>query len=297
MITSMTGFAALTRDDERATVSVTVRAVNHRFLDVQLRLPQSLADREARIRSLVQQAVARGRIELGVSVQLRQAAVPHVELNEPFVTALEQALERARLRGVVAGHLTPGDLLRLPQAISIREQPVTPDSGLSEAIGDLVDQAVQGALSELGRMRVHEGQELQRDLDTRKQGMAKLIERIAAAAAAGQQSLQDRLAQRVSELTSDLPLDRAAVAQEIVRLVSRSDISEEITRFRAHVVHWSALTDASEPCGRKLDFLLQEMNREINTIGSKADGNAVSELVVTAKAELEKMREQVQNVE
>jgi uncharacterized protein (TIGR00255 family) len=278
-------------------VSVTVRAVNHRFLDVQLRLPQSLADREARIRSLVQQAVARGRIELGVSVQLRQAAVPHVELNEPFVTALEQALERARLRGVVAGHLTPGDLLRLPQAISIREQPVTPDSGLSEAIGDLVDQAVQGALSELGRMRVHEGQELQRDLDTRKQGMAKLIERIAAAAAAGQQSLQDRLALRVSELTSDLPLDRAAVAQEIVRLVSRSDISEEITRFRAHVVHWSALTDASEPCGRKLDFLLQEMNREINTIGSKADGNAVSELVVTAKAELEKMREQVQNVE
>ena len=101
MITSMTGFAALTREDERATVSVTVRAVNHRFLDVQLRLPQSLADREARIRALVQQAVARGRIELGVSVQLRQAAVPHVELNEPFVAALEQALERARLRGIV----------------------------------------------------------------------------------------------------------------------------------------------------------------------------------------------------
>ncbi len=100
MITSMTGFAALTREDERATVSVTVRAVNHRFLDVQLRLPQSLADREARIRALVQQAVARGRIELGVSVQLRQAAVPHVELNEAFVTALEAALERARLRGV-----------------------------------------------------------------------------------------------------------------------------------------------------------------------------------------------------
>jgi len=297
MITSMTGFAALTRDDERATVSVTVRAVNHRFLDVQLRLPQSLADREARIRSLVQQAVARGRIELGVSVQLRQAAVPHVELNEPFVTALEQALERARLRGVVAGHLTPGDLLRLPQAISIREQPVTPDSGLSEAIGDLVDQAVQGALSELGRMRVHEGQELQRDLDTRKQGMAKLIERIAAAAAAGQQSLQDRLALRVSELTSDLPLDRAAVAQEIVRLVSRSDISEEITRFRAHVVHWSALTDASEPCGRKLDFLLQEMNREINTIGSKSNDFAIVEQVVEVKEELERIREQVQNIE
>jgi uncharacterized protein (TIGR00255 family) len=297
MITSMTGFAALTREDERATVSVTVRAVNHRFLDVQLRLPQSLADREGRIRALVQQVVARGRIELGVSVQLRQAAVPHVELNEAFVTALEAALERARLRGVVAGHLTPGDLLRLPHAIMIREQPALPDSGAAENIAQAVDQAVQDALAELERMRVHEGRQLQRDLDARNQAMAELIDRIAAAAAAGQQSLQERLAARVAELTTDLPLDRASVAQEVVRLVSRSDISEEITRFRAHVVHWTALTGAPEPCGRKLDFLLQEMNREINTIGSKADGNAASQLVVTAKAELEKMREQVQNVE
>jgi uncharacterized protein (TIGR00255 family) len=297
MITSMTGFAALTREDERATVSVTVRAVNHRFLDIQLRLPQSLADREARIRALVQQAVARGRIELGVSVQLRQAAVPHVELNEAFVTALESALERARLRGVIAGHLSPGDLLRLPHAITIRDQPVVPDAGTGEAVALAVDQAVRDALAELGRMRVHEGQQLQRDLDARRQAMADLIERLAAAAAAGKQSLQERLALRVSELTSDLPLDRASVAQEIVRFVSRSDISEEITRFRAHVLHWSALTDAPEPCGRKLDFLLQEMNREINTIGSKSEGNTASELVVTAKAELEKMREQVQNVE
>lgn len=297
MITSMTGFAALTREDDRATVSVTVRAVNHRFLDVQLRLPQSLADREVRIRALVQQAVARGRVELGVNVQLRQAAVPHVELNEAFVTALEAALERARLRGVIAGHLTPGDLLRLPHAITIREQPAVPDSGTSEAVAQAVDQTVQEALAELGRMRIHEGQQLQRDLDARKQGMADLIERIAAAAAAGQQTLQERLAVRVSELTSDMSLDRASVAQEIVRLASRSDISEEITRFRAHVVHWSALTEAPEPCGRKLDFLLQEMNREINTIGSKANDAMISREVVVLKTELEKFREQAQNVE
>ena len=297
MITSMTGFAALTRDDDRATISVTVRAVNHRFLDVQVRLPQSLADREARVRALVQQAVARGRVEIGVSVQMRQAAVPSVELNEGFVAALEGALERARLRGIVAGHLTPGDLLRLPHAITIRDPPPAAEPGAGDALAQAVDQAVQEALAELGRMRVHEGEQLRRDLDGRRDGLARLIERIADAAAAGQQGLQDRLSLRVAELTTDLPLDRASVAQEIVRLVGRSDISEEITRFRAHLVHWTALTDAAEPCGRKLDFLLQEMNREINTIGSKADGNTVSELVVTAKAELEKMREQVQNVE
>jgi uncharacterized protein (TIGR00255 family) len=297
VITSMTGFAALTREDERATISVTVRAVNHRFLDLQLRLPQSLAEREPKIRVLVQQAVARGRVELGISIQYRQAAVPHVELNEGFVAALEAALEHARQRGVIAGHLTPGDLLRLPHAITIREQPVVVDDGADDALGQAVDQAVRDALAELGRMRLAEGHQLRNDLDGRKHGLAALIERIAEAAAAGQRGLQDRLSVRVAELTSDLPLDRAAVAQEIVRLVGRSDISEEITRFRAHLVHWTALTESAEPCGRKLDFLLQEMNREINTIGSKGDGNAVSELVVTAKAELEKMREQVQNVE
>ena len=94
-----------------------------------------------------------------------------------------------------------------------------------------------------------------------------------------------------------MEVDQAAIAQEIVRMAGRSDISEEIVRFRAHLAHWAALGASDEPCGRKLDFLLQEMNREVNTIGSKADGLAVSELIVTAKAELEKMREQVQNVE
>ena len=101
----------------------------------------------------------------------------------------------------------------------------------------------------------------------------------------------------VREISLELPVDEAMLAQEIVRTVQKSDISEEVTRFRAHLAHWDALTEGPEPCGRKLDFLLQEMNREVNTIGSKADGLRISELVINAKAELEKMREQVQNVE
>jgi uncharacterized protein (TIGR00255 family) len=109
--------------------------------------------------------------------------------------------------------------------------------------------------------------------------------------------MEARLAERVRELRTGLEADETAVAQEIVRFAARSDISEEVARFRAHVAHWAALADDAEPCGRKLDFLLQEMNREVNTMGSKADGLRVSELVIRAKAELEKMREQVQNVE
>ncbi|HEX7085507.1 MAG TPA: YicC/YloC family endoribonuclease [Vicinamibacterales bacterium] len=295
MIKSMTGFASLTHDAGSAAVGVTIRAVNHRFLDLQLRLPSALADREPRIRALVQQSIARGRVELAVSVQSRVVPVPQVELNEPYIAALESALEHARTRGIITGHLTPGDLVRLPHAIVVRDAP--PDDDAGEALGAQVDRAIEEALAALERMRVHEGEHLRQDLEARRLGLADLIEQIAAAAAAGADGLRERLAARVEELTADLAVDRAAIAQEIVRVVGRSDISEEVTRFRAHLVHWTSLVEAPEPCGRKLDFLLQEMNREINTIGAKADGSAVSALVVAAKAELEKMREQVQNVE
>ena len=297
MIKSMTGFSSLTREDEVVAISVTLRAVNHRYLDVQVRVPQTLQDQESRIRALLQQTIARGRVEVGVSLQFRRPPVPAVELNEAFVSALELALERARARGVIAGHLTPGDLLRLPHALSIRDQPANGTGEDDGAVNAALAQTLTEAIAELERMRVHEGDHLRDDLESRRRGLADLIDRIGQAAANGQTDLQARLNARIAELTADQPLDRAVVAQEVVRMVGRSDISEEVTRFRAHLQHWATLTDAPEPCGRKLDFLLQEMNREINTIGSKADGQAVSELVVTAKAELEKMREQVQNVE
>jgi uncharacterized protein (TIGR00255 family) len=124
-----------------------------------------------------------------------------------------------------------------------------------------------------------------------------MIEGLAEAADTGRSELEARLRERIAELGLELPVDQAMIAQEIVRAAARSDISEEVTRFRAHLAHWEALADGQEPCGRKLDFLIQEMNREVNTLGAKADGLYVSELVINAKAELEKMREQVQNVE
>jgi uncharacterized protein (TIGR00255 family) len=293
----MTGFASVTRDSECATVSVTVRAVNHRFLDLQLRLPGSLGELEVKLRQLVQQRLARGRVDLGVSMQLRRPPAVDVEFNEQLGAALVAALEVARERGLVNGSLTPGDLLRLPQALAIRERPTERDAAMMEDIGALVTAATDEALAELEEMRATEGDHLRLDLDARRTLLAEMVERIGRAAADGQAELQLRLAGRVQELTADLQIDRAAVAQEVVRFAARSDISEELSRFRAHVAHWQALVDSSEPCGRRLDFLLQEMNREINTMGSKADGLRVSEVIIAAKAELEKMKEQVQNVE
>jgi uncharacterized protein (TIGR00255 family) len=146
-------------------------------------------------------------------------------------------------------------------------------------------------------MRVREGIFLRTELDTRRHLLGELFDRVAASADQALESLRTRLIERVRELRADALADEAAIAQEIARFVGRSDITEEVVRFRGHLDHWQALTESPEPCGRKLDFLLQEMNREVNTTGSKAEGPAVSELIVTLKAELEKMREQVQNVE
>ena len=297
MIKSMTGFASIAREDERATVAVTIRAVNHRYLDLALRSPQALAAIEAEIRALVGRHVARGRVELSVSLQLRQVAGVDVEFNQEFAQALEVALDQARARGLVSGALTPGDLLRLPQAITIRDRQPADDEEAQQAIAALARAAVEQALVDLDSMRSREGDHLRADLDSRRAFVADLVERIAAAADEGRAAMEQRITDRVRELRTELQADETAVAQEIVRMASRSDITEEVERFRAHVSHWGALADSAEPCGRKLDFLLQEMNREVNTMGSKADGLRVSELIIAAKAELEKMREQVQNVE
>jgi uncharacterized protein (TIGR00255 family) len=295
MIKSMTGFASLTRDEESVTLSVTIRAVNHRFLDVQLRTPSSLASIEPRLRAVVQQRVARGRVEVSLSLQSRRAPAVDVEVNEAVIEGLAVALERARERGLVNGALTPGDVLRFPQAVTVRDrqEPNHTDAALASA----AEAALTEAVEQLDGMRTSEGQHLAAELEARRIRLADLFDRAAAAAEAGSTALRARLAEKVRELRADASIEDATIAQEIVRFANRSDITEETVRFRAHIEHWRALSDGPEPCGRKLDFLLQEMNREINTLGSKAEGPGVPELVVSLKAELEKMREQVQNVE
>src|SRR5258708_1841636 len=162
MIKSMTGFAALSREDERASISVTIRAVNHRHLDLQLRSPQSLSAIEGELRALVAKHVARGRIELSVSLQLRQTPGVEVELNEEFALALEVALDKARERGLVSGALTPGDLLRLPQAITIRGRRRSGGEEAREAGGARPCRGVERGVSGLASIRSREAASVRR---------------------------------------------------------------------------------------------------------------------------------------
>jgi len=294
----MTGFASLTREDAAGTVSVTIRSVNHRFLDLQLRVPAMLQHLEAGLRARVQGAVARGRVEVSIALQFRTTSSYEVDVNESVVAALHGATAPLRESGMVAGQLTVGDLLRLPQAVTVREvaAPVSGREG-GTAADAIVVSSVAEALAALDRMRVTEGDLLRRDLGQRLGALSATVEKIIDAAKAAQHTLQERLQEKLSTLTLDPSPEPAALASEVVRFVARSDIDEEMVRFRSHVSHWQSLADSGEPCGRKLDFLIQEMNREINTMGSKAEGPEVPALVVNAKAELERLREQVQNVE
>ena len=295
MIKSMTGFASVSREHKLATIGVTVRSVNHRYLDVQVRVSQLLAAQETALRGLVQRRVARGRVELAVTTRVITPPAVEIALNEPLVEALSAAVEQAHARGLAIGGLTASDLLRFPGAMVVRERET--DEASRTTIQRAVADAVDSALCELDEMRIREGGHLRADLETRCATVADLVERLAVAAQTGEAGLVARLTNRVEELRGQSQVDEALVAQEVVRFAARSDVTEELTRLRGHLAHWSMLAASPDPCGRRLDFLLQEMNREVNTLGAKIEGTGVSELIVAAKAELEKLREQAQNVE
>lgn len=296
MIRSMTGFASVSRAEAGQSVTVTVKSVNHRFLDLALKAPATLGALESRLRALVQPRVTRGRVELSVTLDQGEDPTREVVLNEVLLDRIGEVLAGARARGLITGTLTASDVLRIPQVLEIRYADAGP-ANLSPESAELVEAAVAEALDALVVMRETEGRLLRADLDARLFTIAALVDDVEREAREGQKLLEARLRERLAALPPDLQGDPSAAAQEVVRFVARSDVDEELVRLRSHFEHWRGLADGPEPCGRKLDFLVQEMNREINTIGSKAEGTRATEIVIGAKAELERIREQVQNVE
>ncbi len=297
MIRSMTGFAAVSREAAGEQVHVTVKSVNHRFLDVVVKMPHALAGLDGRIRTLAQQRLTRGRVEISIAAEVTTPPAREVVIDEALLDQVAAALNAARTRGIVSGPLTPGDVLRMPQVLEIRSKAADPSAPVATTLAELVDAVVADALEALITMRATEGRYLNTDLETRMATLSGFVAVLEQEAADGQARLETRLRERVAALPSDLQGDPAAIAQEVVRFVARSDVDEEIVRLRSHLDHWRSLADGPEACGRKLDFLVQEMNREVNTIGSKVEGTRGTEVVIAAKAELERVKEQVQNVE
>jgi uncharacterized protein (TIGR00255 family) len=291
MIRSMTGFGAGRGAASGEEIAVEVRSVNHKFCEVKVRLPRELSALELDLARAVKDRLARG----GVEVTVRRTGAsgtmaPRVDaaLAEAYARAYAEVAARLGLHGQVS----LADIVAAEGVVRLDDR----DADLDAARG-ATDRAMSQALEALVAMRAREGEALRRDLEARLATVEGLVARVEAFAPEAVEHHRARLAERVLELTRGVPLDPGRLAQEVALLAERTDVAEEVTRLRSHVAQARQLLGGAEPAGRKLDFLVQEMHREANTIGSKSQHAGISVLVVTLKAEIERMREQVQNVE
>ncbi len=291
MIKSMTGYGRAAFVHRGRTLTVEVRAVNHRHAEFGVRLPRELAPLEARVREALQKLIPRGSVSAVVAPAGPEPSPPPVidrERIRQYAAQLKALKRELGLKGG-AGLRT---LLALPDVVS---PPNDGDHG--DAAWEPLSRGLAAAVRGLDAMRRREGAALQRDLEGRNRRILSLIGRIAARVRRRPALLRRRLRQRITDIAGGLRLDPARLAQEAALLADRSDITEELVRLRSHCSAFAAYLRQQQPVGRRLDFLLQEMNREANTIGSKAGDSAVSQLVVELKDQIEKLREQVQNVE
>jgi len=285
----MTGFGASRREEEGVGMEVEVRSVNHRFLQVKSRLPQDLLALEPRLEARVRERLGRG----SVTVRVKLAPGPRAALldRERLRRYAAELAELARELDL-AGGVDLGVLTGLPEALA----PTGPAD--PERLWPGLSTCLDRALDLLDEMRLAEGRLLLADLEGRLDESAALLDRVEERVPPAVRAAREALASRVDELLADRdPLPREDLAREFALLADRLDISEEITRFRSHLAQWRKICAGGGPVGRRLDFLLQEMGREVNTMGAKANDAPISHLVVEIKAILEKQREQVQNLE
>lgn len=275
-------------------MTVEIRSVNHRFSEIVVRLPKAWNMLEDSVRKLVAGHVKRGRVDVTISVDGKNPSAAEMEVDWDVAEQLLSISREMTQRFSLETPLTVKDLLLFPGVIHTKE---SADSGEEQAEW-LLDQ-VRGAVMDLVSMKETEGKLLHTDLTSRLTEITTWTREISQSAPLSVQEYQGRLQQRVSEWANMTPfeLDQTRMAQEVAFFADKSDISEEITRLDSHCQQFASQLGKDEAIGRKLDFLLQEMNREANTIASKANHLRIQHLAVEIKTQLEKMREQVQNVE
>jgi uncharacterized protein (TIGR00255 family) len=291
MIKSMTGFGQGSATGDNFKVRVDLRTVNNRFLDIHTRLPQEVSSLEISLKKQIQAKLKRGRVEMTIAVeQTRQA---NFEINRPLVAGYLAALSQAKTEFDLQGDTTIELIAKLPGALQVSQN----TSNLDDALIEGVSQALGQALNSLTEMRMVEGQELARELNSRLDKIESQIPIIEEEAKLLPAMYRDRLMKRLQDVLKTGQVDEARVAQEVVTLADRSDISEELTRLKSHVSQMRDTLTSDDEVGKRLDFLLQEMNREANTILSKSNDLAISDAAIVIKTEVEKLREQAQNVE
>ncbi len=289
----MTAYAGAEKTAQQLSVSIEMRSYNSRHFDVAIRLPHGYLELEEKIKILVAQKIARGRIEIKVQITDEAEEAYLFEANAPKARAYHQAL----LQLCEQLNIDPKISLELLVGAGGMITPLEVDRDMA-VIWPVVKDCLSSATDDLVAMRKREGDFIAQDIIGRLNHIEKMLELIKAESKDLLNHYQERLKERILVLTKEMiEIDPTRIAQEAAFLASRSDIAEEIVRAESHIDHFRTIMNSAEPAGRKFNFLLQELNREFNTMGSKTEKANVSHMIVEIKSELEKIREQVQNIE
>ena len=290
MIRSMTGFGAADSEDENFRVTVEIRAVNQRFLDLTFRMPRGFFHYEEEMTRRIKEKLTRGKVEISINFQDFRENAAALRVDMPLVKAYYNALNEI------------SNALNLPKTESATQIAAYPgaliaDEASLDGVENILYKALSDALESLDSMRLREGGRIEKDFLIRVDELQKMVNSAQELEKIVVDAHRERLKSTVKEILGDIPYDEGRLLQEVAIYADKVNYTEEIVRLKSHIHQFKNLLETNEPCGRKLDFLIQEMNREANTIGSKGNNKEVSRLVVDMKAEIEKLREQAQNIE
>lgn len=292
MIKSMTGYGRYEIEEKERKVNVEISTVNHRYCDLSIRMPKALTHLEDEIRKCIKQFIARGKVEVSIYITSMSADDVEVVVNEPACTAYIEALRKIGAKLGLNDNIGMAEVMRLNDVITIQKKQAD-----LEVIWPMIDQALRQALTQLVAMREKEGMILKKDLLEKADNMLRLVGELEHLSVEVVNTYKLKLEERISRLLEEIPVDETRLAMEVALFADRVAIDEELTRLKSHVGQLKMILEEESSIGRKLDFLMQEMNREANTIASKAGDYTITSYAVELKSEIEKIREQIQNIE
>ena len=292
MLKSMTGYGRVKAENERREITVEIRSVNHRYLDLNIKVPRLYAYLEDPVKKTLTAGLARGKVDVYVSIREKDGSDVKISLNEPVADAYMNAIKALSDKYGIPQSVTALDLIRLSDVLSVDKE----EADAEQLIGE-VQEVLKAALAEYDQMRITEGERLCEDIRYRGQLIADMVNQVEQRSPNSVEEYRARLAVRMQELLEGTDPDPQRILNEAALFADKVSVTEEIVRLRSHLKQLDTLLQSPVAVGRKLDFLVQEMNRETNTIGSKANDYAIAKIVVDQKAEIEKIREQIQNLE
>ncbi len=293
MARSMTGFGSSESSRNGISVNTEIKSLNSRYKDISIYLPDFLRDRELELKEIVQSYIERGKIKLNARVDTHKTGKPDVTIDENLVDGYVQLLQRLKETADVDQSIQLDHLFQFEDIFINRET----DEAVIETSWDLLVETTHSAMKQVNQMRDQEGEQLTRDLKERTQKIQQVMETVHEQAEQRAPEAREKLQERIQQLVDEGSYDKERLEMEIAIIADKVDVTEEIVRLQSHTKHFLEALESTGPIGRRLNFLAQEMNREINTIGSKANSSEISQNVVEVKQTLEKIKEQIHNIE